>query len=125
MLWESSRGGRELEAWAGFLNACREHRVLIHVTSHQRTYDMQVGPDWKTLAEDGVASAYESELTSERISRRAEGLNGIGPSAGVLPPSTEQGNQPSLGPLFGGLTPGASEPQVPPQFPVFQWSAEP
>jgi site-specific DNA recombinase len=69
VLWESSRGGRELEAWAGFLNACRQHKVKVHVTSHGRTYDMSVGRDWKALAEDGVDSANESEKTSERTLR--------------------------------------------------------
>src|ERR1039457_2052742 len=40
VLWESSRGGRELEAWAGLLNACRQHHVKIYVPSHGRLYDM-------------------------------------------------------------------------------------
>ena len=69
VLWESSRGGRELEAWAGFLNACRKHRVKIHMTSHSRTYDMTVGRDWRSLAEDGVDSGYECEKTCERALR--------------------------------------------------------
>jgi site-specific DNA recombinase len=78
VLWESSRGGRELEAWAGFLNACRKHRVKVHVTSHGRTYDLSVGRDWRSLAEDGVDSGYESEKTSERAlrSRAASAVNG-------------------------------------------------
>src|ERR1700683_1415406 len=78
VLWESSRGGRELEAWAGFLNACREHKVKVHVTSHGRTYDLSVGRDWRSLAEDGVDSGYESEKTSERAlrSRAASAVNG-------------------------------------------------
>jgi site-specific DNA recombinase len=78
VLWESSRGGRELEAWAGFLNACRKHAVKVYVTSHARLYDLSVGRDWRTLAEDGVDSGYESEKTSERSlrSRAASATSG-------------------------------------------------
>ena len=74
VMWESSRGSRELENWAGLLNACRAARVLIHVTSHDRTYDLSVGRDWRSLAEDGVDSAYESEKLSVRVKRgKADG----------------------------------------------------
>lgn len=69
VLWESSRGSRELEEWARLLNTCREHDVQVHVVSHGRTYDMRNGRDWRTLAEDGVDSQYESEKTSARIRR--------------------------------------------------------
>lgn len=72
VLWESSRGSRELEEWARLLNTCREHDVHIHVVSHGRTYDMTNGRDWRTLAEDGVDSQYESEKTSVRIRRDME-----------------------------------------------------
>jgi DNA invertase Pin-like site-specific DNA recombinase len=69
VMWESSRGDRELEMWARFLNTCRRVGALIHVTSHGRTYDVRVARDWRTLAEDGVDNAYESEKTHERIVR--------------------------------------------------------
>ena len=85
ILWESSRGGRELEAWAGFLNACRRHDVRIHVTSHGRTYDMKVGRDWKALAEDGVDSANESEKTSERTLRATSANAANGRPHGLAP----------------------------------------
>lgn len=78
VLWESSRGGRELEAWAGLLNACRAHQVKIYVTSHERCYDVARARDWKALADDGVDSAYESEKTSLRALRAhaADAANG-------------------------------------------------
>lgn len=69
VLWESSRGGRELAAWAQFLNACRENETGIYITAHNRLYNMANGRDWRTLAEDGVDSGYESEKTSMRIRR--------------------------------------------------------
>jgi len=78
VLWESSRGGRELEAWAHLLNACRDHGVRIYVTSHERLYDVAKGRDWKALADDGTDSAYESEKTSLRALRAhaADAANG-------------------------------------------------
>ncbi|MEU4680654.1 recombinase family protein [Micromonospora sp. NPDC023737] len=78
ILWESSRGGRELEGWAGLLNLCRRRQVRIHVVTHRRTYDLENPRDWRTLAEDGVDSAYESEKTRERILRsvRAKAASG-------------------------------------------------
>lgn len=69
VLWESSRGDRELERWAGLLNLCRNLGIGIHIVTHHRTYDLSVPRDWRTLAEDGVDSAYESEKTRERVLR--------------------------------------------------------
>lgn len=69
VMWEPSRGDRDLEMWARLLNTCRRLAVLIHITSHHRTYDVRNARDWRSLAEDGVDSAYESEKTRERILR--------------------------------------------------------
>lgn len=69
VLWEPSRGDRDLESWAGFLNRCRLHSVLIHAVSHGRTYDPRNARDYRSLAEDGVDSAYESDKISARVRR--------------------------------------------------------
>jgi DNA invertase Pin-like site-specific DNA recombinase len=69
ILWESSRGDRKLSEWAAFLDECRTQNVRIHVVSHERTYDLRKSRDWKTLADDGVNSAYESEYLSGRVKR--------------------------------------------------------
>ena len=76
VLWEPSRGSRELTTWAALLDACRRRKVLVHVTSHQQTYDLSRPRDWRSLAEDGVDSAYESEKASQRI-RRSMSANAI------------------------------------------------
>ena len=76
VLWEPSRGSRELMTWAALLDACRRRNVLVHVTSHQHTYDLSKPRDWRSLAEDGVDSAYESEKASQRI-RRAMTANAV------------------------------------------------
>ena len=72
VLWETSRGDRKLPEWAAFLDDCRRRGALIHVITHQRTYDVRIARDWRTLAEDGIGNAYESEQTSLRV-RRALG----------------------------------------------------
>ena len=69
VLWEPSRGDRKLTGWSTFLDECRARNVLIHVTSHRHTYDLSNPRDWKSLAEDGIDSAWESEKTSMRIRR--------------------------------------------------------
>lgn len=69
VMWEPSRGSRRLSEWALFLDTCRDRRVLIHVTDHGKTYDLDSPRDWRSLAEDGVDSAYESEKTQRRIIR--------------------------------------------------------
>jgi site-specific DNA recombinase len=69
VLWEPSRGDRKLTGWSTFLDECRTRGVLIHVTSHRHTYDLSNPRDWKSLAEDGIDSAWESEKTSMRIRR--------------------------------------------------------
>jgi hypothetical protein len=70
VLWEPSRGDRTLATWVAFLDACREHRVRIHAVTHNRTYDPRNPRDYRSLAEDGVDSAYESDKISGRTRRR-------------------------------------------------------
>src|SRR5260221_3577899 len=67
VLWEASRGDRQLAGWAQLLDTCRKHGVLIHLTSQDHTYGLSRAREWRTLAEDGIDSAYESEKLSMRI----------------------------------------------------------
>jgi DNA invertase Pin-like site-specific DNA recombinase len=69
VLWESSRGDRTLTTWSAFLDLCRDRAVLIRVESHGRTYDLTNARDWRSLAEDGVDAAGESEKISQRTRR--------------------------------------------------------
>lgn len=69
VLWESSRGDRELERWAGLLNLCRRRGVRIHVIVDERTYNLDVPSDWKALATAGVDSQHESERSRQRVLR--------------------------------------------------------
>jgi site-specific DNA recombinase len=85
VLWEPSRGDRDLESWIKLLNLCRRLGVLIHITSHHHTYDVRNRRDYKTLAEEGVDSADESEKTSGRIVRAMEALARKGLPTGPCP----------------------------------------
>lgn len=67
ILWESSRGSREQVEWATLLNLLRDKGVLVHVTTHHRTYNLSNARDRRSLDEDGVDSAYESAKTSGRV----------------------------------------------------------
>jgi DNA invertase Pin-like site-specific DNA recombinase len=84
VLWEPSRGDRQLTGWAQLLDTCRRTGTLIYVTSQDRTYDLRNARDWRTLAEDGIDSAYESEKLSMRItSGKAEGRRAGRPQGSV------------------------------------------
>jgi DNA invertase Pin-like site-specific DNA recombinase len=86
ILWESSRGDRTPETWFAFLTSCRENNVKLHIISHDRTYNLSNARDWKTLAEDGVNNAYESELLSIRTRRGHAGAAKKGlPPGGPTP----------------------------------------
>jgi site-specific DNA recombinase len=85
ILWEPSRGGRELQAWAAFLNVCRAARCRIYITSHNQLYDLSRARDWRSLAEDGIDSEYESEKTSLRLKRAFAAAKAAGRPIGRVP----------------------------------------
>ena len=64
VMWAANRGGRELEEWARFLNACRKNSVRIFVTGKGRLYDLAVTDDWEALAQQGIKSVLDSEEIS-------------------------------------------------------------
>jgi DNA invertase Pin-like site-specific DNA recombinase len=72
VMWEPSRGSRELEGWASLLNIARRTGTKIYITSHDRVYDLANARDRRSLAEDGVDSEYEAEKISARIKRGKE-----------------------------------------------------
>ena len=72
VMWEPSRGSRELESWASLLNTALRTGTKIYITSHDHVYDMANSRDRRSLAEDGVDSEYEAEKISARIKRGKE-----------------------------------------------------
>lgn len=69
ILWEASRGSRRTGEWVDLIDACAGAGVLIHVTTHGRTYDPTNSRDRRTLLEDAIDSEYESAKLSDRVTR--------------------------------------------------------
>lgn len=85
VMWDTSRGDRTPESWFGFLGLCRDRGVLLHSVRDHRTYDVRVARDWRTLAEDGVSAAYESEIRSADVRRGVVGAAAKGRPHGRAP----------------------------------------
>ena len=101
VMWDTSRGSREPEDWFGFLRRCRDHHVLIHVTTHSRTYDMDNARDWHSMAEDGVDNAYESEKKSRDAKRGIAANKRNGLPHGIVKYGYERDHDPKTGALLG------------------------
>jgi len=100
--WSPDRADRTLTTWSAFLDACREHKVLIRVTDHERTYDMSNPRDWRQLAEDGIDAAYFSEKLSRSVLRGVAGAARSGrPPMGPCPFGYRRVYDPSTGDLVG------------------------
>jgi len=69
IMWDTSRGSRDLEDWIKFLKLIAHKGVLVHAVSHDRTYDPTNHRDWQVLAEDGVKNAAFSKQLSANLKR--------------------------------------------------------
>lgn len=69
IMWDTSRGSRDLEDWVKFLKLIARHEVLVHAVSHERTYNPNNHRDWQVLAEDGVKNAAFSKQLSANVKR--------------------------------------------------------
>jgi DNA invertase Pin-like site-specific DNA recombinase len=78
VVWAVNRASREVEDWSGFLNLCRRHQVLIHVITHDRTYDCSNPHDIKSLLNEGIDGWYESERRSIDVKRGVNGAKAEG-----------------------------------------------
>ena len=72
VLWESSRGSRQVGEWDRLIKLCEARGVLIHVTTHARTYDPRRARHRRTLLEDAIDAAYMSDKASDAIVRAAK-----------------------------------------------------
>lgn len=84
-LWETDRGSRQLTDWSGLLDSCRKAQVSLYIHTHRRLYDPSVARDWRSLAEEGVDSAYLSEKISINTRRGMEGSAVAGRPHGNVP----------------------------------------
>lgn len=74
VMWESSRGDRDAEAWLGLLRRCRERGVLIRVVNDEYTYDVKrLTRDWEHLANQGIKNAVYSEEVRDRALKGIRG----------------------------------------------------
>lgn len=69
VLWESSRGSRQVGEWATLVDLLERAGVKVHVTTHRRTYDPANHRDWKSLMDDAIDSDYPSRKASLEITR--------------------------------------------------------
>lgn len=113
ILWEASRGDRDLTNWSAMLDLCRKHGVSIYIISDERLYDPRKARDWKTLATAGVDSAGESDLISVRVRRGHAGAAAAGrPSHGRTPFGYVRRYDTSTGALVGQEIDPATAPVV-------------
>lgn len=84
-LWESSRGTRRMGEWATLLDLCEDRGLLIHVTSHERTYNPANYRDRETLLTDGVTSEIEARRLSARTLRGINANARDGKPHGICP----------------------------------------
>lgn len=85
MLWEFSRGSRDVGEWATLLDLCAKRGVRIYVHTHGRTYDPRNGRDRRSMIDDANDSEYESYKTSVRVKRDASTVAAAGGIWGAAP----------------------------------------
>lgn len=85
VLWESSRGSRQVGEWVELIDCLERRGVRVFVTTHSRFYDPANPRDRRSLLEDAVDSEYESGKTSERARRSAAANAAAGKPHGRVP----------------------------------------
>lgn len=85
VLWESSRGSRQVSEWVRLLELCEQRSVRIFVTTHSRIYDPANPRDRRSLLEDAVDAEYEVGKMSQRIRRSAAANAAAGRPHGIAP----------------------------------------
>lgn len=111
VMWDTSRASREPEDWFAFLRRCRVGGILIYVTTEERTYNVTIARDWKTLADAGVDNAYESEKKSRDVKRGVAANAAAGMPHGVRQYGFERTHDPRTGTLTG-QQPAPAEVQI-------------
>jgi len=102
VLWEASRGSRQLVEWATLLDACRIHGVRIHLVGDERTYDLRRSADYNALAQAGVNATHETDKLSDRSQRGIDDAVRLGrPPMGKVPYGYRRVYDPDSGDLAG------------------------
>lgn len=69
MIWEPSRGSREVPEWYALLGLCQQQRVFIFVMNLRRVFNPRVARDWKDLMNMAVDAEHEVMQLVERQER--------------------------------------------------------
>ncbi len=85
VLWESSRGSRQVSEWAALVERLERAGVKVCVTTHGRIYDCANARDRRSLLEDAVDAAYASDKASDAIRRAAAATAARGEPHGRIP----------------------------------------
>jgi site-specific DNA recombinase len=100
-IWETTRGSRKAGEWIDFIDTCRDYRVLIHITNHGRTYDLNVRRDRKTLVEEGVDAEDDSEKIHDNVIRALKANREAGLPHGICKWGYQRVYHPRTGALQG------------------------
>jgi DNA invertase Pin-like site-specific DNA recombinase len=100
-LWETTRGSRKAGEFIDFLDLCRDQKVLIHITNHGRTYDMNVRRDRKTLVEEAVDAEDDSEKIHDNVTRALRANREAGLPHGICKWGYQRVYHPRTGALLG------------------------
>ena len=85
VLWEGSRGARDMSAWVDLLDACRDHGVKVYIVSDERLFDPRKARDRKDLIDQGNDAEYEVNRLSERVCRGTRAAAKAGKFHGRVP----------------------------------------
>ena len=83
VMWESSRGTRDLAEFVQFRDLCAERNVLYNYKN--RTYDMRSGEDRFTTGFDALRDESEAERTRDRVLRASRARAASGAPHGRMP----------------------------------------
>jgi site-specific DNA recombinase len=85
VLWEGSRGARDMSAWVDLLDACRDRGVKVYIVSDERLYDPRKARDRKDLIDQGNDAEYEVNRLAERVCRGTRAAAKAGKFHGRVP----------------------------------------
>jgi site-specific DNA recombinase len=85
VVWDSWRGSRDIIQGATLINELEAADVRLFVTTHARLYDCSNARDRKSLLEDALDGAYDSDKKSEAITRAAAATASRGEPYGRVP----------------------------------------
>jgi site-specific DNA recombinase len=99
LVWEFSRGTRDMEVYAALNKACRMHRVQLGYGN--RLHDLNSSAEAFAVGMDALSAARHSDETSERVRRAAEGRAARGWPHGALPDGYRRIIDPRTGRVAG------------------------